>query len=228
MLDETNIDFYGEIANKEQKLEIAKRIASKVKDGDVIGFGSGTTSYLTICEIANKIKNENINITAIPTSYETKMVCVYYGIPTATLLEKKPDWSFDGADEVDGNNWIIKGRGAAMFKEKLNIKNSKTVYILIDNTKTVDKLCTKFPVPVECVPDAYTYVQEELIKFGASDVKLRIGKGKDGPVITENGDFILDAWFNNIDETLEKKLKSIVGVIETGLFIGYENIVIEK
>ena len=228
MLDETNIDFYGEIANKEQKLEIAKRIASKVKDGDVIGFGSGTTSYLTICEIANKIKNENIKIIAIPTSYETKMVCGYYGIPTATLLEKKPNWSFDGADEVDGNNWLIKGRGAAMFKEKLNIKNSKTVYILIDNTKTVDKLCTKFPVPVECAPDACIYVQEELIKLGASDVKLRIGKEKDGPVITENGNFILDAWFNNIDETLEKKLKSIVGVIETGLFIGYENIVIEK
>lgn len=221
-------NMFEEISNKEKKQELAKRIAKKVKDGDVIGFGSGSTSYLTICEIAKKVKDKSIKITAIPTSYETKMLCAYFNIPTTTLIDSKPDWSFDGADEVDGNNWLIKGRGAAMFKEKLNIKNSKEVYILVDDTKFVTKLCSKFPVPVECVPDAFSYVEEELKKIGAYDIKLRFGKGKDGPIITENGNFILDCMFNEIDENLENKLKSIVGVLETGLFIGYNNIIVEK
>ena len=225
---EYNLNFYSDIPNKEAKQKIAKKIAERVKDGDIIGFGSGSTSYLTVCEIANKIKKENINITAIPTSYEIKMLCAYYNIPTASLNEKKPDWSFDGADEVDGNNWLIKGRGAAMFKEKLNIKNSKIVYILVDETKIVSKLCSKNPVPIECCPDALNYVIEEISKLDIEYIKLRTGKGKDGPIITENGNFILDVMFNKIDENLEGKLKSIVGVIESGLFIGYDNIIIEK
>lgn len=223
-----NINYFENINNKEQKQKLAVKIAEKVKDGDVIGVGSGSTSYLTLCEIANKVKKENIKITAIPTSYEIKMVCASLGIPTSNLLEQKPNWSFDGADEVDNNGWIIKGRGAALFKEKLNIKNSKEVFILVDETKCVQKLCDKFPIPVECYPDSINYVQEQLINLGAKNIKLRQAVGKDGPIITENGNFILDVIFDNIDENLEKELKMIVGVIETGLFIGYENIKVLK
>ena len=127
-----------DIKNKEEKQIIARKIIEKVKDGQVIGFGSGSTSYLTVIEIAKKIKEEKINITAIPTSLEIKMLCSYLGIPTTSLIEKKPDWSFDGADEVDANNWMIKGRGGAMFKEKLNIVNSPITYILIDESKKID------------------------------------------------------------------------------------------
>lgn len=105
-----------EISNREEKEKIARRMAEKVQDGEVVGFGSGSTSYLTAIEIANKIQKENITITAIPTSYEIKMLCTYLNIPTATIDEKKPDWCFDGADEVDNDKWLIKGRGAAMFK----------------------------------------------------------------------------------------------------------------
>ena len=210
-----------EIKNREQKEQVAKKIAQKVQDGDVIGFGSGSTSYLTAIEIANKIKMENLKITAIPTSYEMKMLCTYLEIPTATLEEKKPDWCFDGADEVDRDNWLIKGRGAAMFNEKLNIKASKEVYILVDESKIVNKLGTNFPIPVECNPKALNLVKEELYKMGANTIELRLALKKDGPVITENGNLILDVRFNNIDETLEKRLKNITGVIETGLFIGY-------
>ena len=210
-----------EIKNREQKEQVAKKIAQKVQDGDVIGFGSGSTSYLTAIEIANKIKMENLKITAIPTSYEMKMLCTYLEIPTATLEEKKPDWCFDGADEVDHDNWLIKGRGAAMFNEKLNIKASNEVYILVDETKIVNKLGTNFPIPVECNPKALNLVKEELYKMGANTIELRLALKKDGPVITENGNLILDVRFNNIDETLERRLKNITGVIETGLFIGY-------
>ena len=210
-----------EISNREEKEKIARRMAEKVQDGEVIGFGSGSTSYLTVIEIANKMQRENISITAIPTSYEIKMLCTYLNIPTATIDEKRPDWCFDGADEVDNDKWLIKGRGAAMFNEKLNIKTAGKTYILVDKSKLVNKLGTNFPIPVECTTKAINVVKEELFKLGANSIELRLALKKDGPVITENGNIILDARFENIDETLERKLKNITGVIETGLFIGY-------
>lgn len=217
-----------EITNIEEKEKIAKKIADLVKDGDVIGFGSGSTSFLAVKQISEKIKATNIKITAIPTSYEIKLLCNSLGIPTASLIEKKPDWSFDGADEVDNNKWLIKGRGGAMFKEKLNIVNSKKVYILVDASKFVNKLGEKFKIPVECYPETVNHVKESLYKMGAIECQLRTGKGKDGPIITENNNFIVDVKFNTIDFELEKKIKLITGVIETGLFIGYDNIEIVK
>lgn len=185
------------------------------------GFGSGSTSYLATIAIAEKIKNNNINILAIPTSLEIKMLCSYLGIATTTLIEKKPDWCFDGADEVDENKWLIKGRGGAMFKEKLNIVNSPITYILVDESKKVNKLGSKFKVPVECFPNAINYVKSELIKLNGTEIELRKAIGKDGPCITENGNFILDVKFDNITQDLEEKIKSITGVIESGLFINY-------
>lgn len=210
-----------EIKNREAKEQIANKIAGRVQEGDVIGFGSGSTSYLTAIAIAKKVQEENLHIIAVPTSYEIKMLCTYLDIPTATLEEQKPDWCFDGADEVDHDNWLIKGRGAAMFNEKLNIKASRKTYILVDESKVVNRLGSNFPVPVECNPKAINLVKEELYRQGADSVELRLALKKDGPVITENGNVILDAKFNNIDETLERRLKNITGVIETGLFIGY-------
>ncbi len=210
-----------EISNRDAKEKIAMKIASIVQDGDVIGFGSGSTSYLTAIAIANRVQEEKLNIIAIPTSYEIKMLCAYLKIPTATLEEKKPDWCFDGADEVDRNNWLIKGRGAAMFNEKLNIVSASKTYILVDESKIVEKLGTKFPIPVECNPKAINIVKEELHKIGANEVSLRLALKKDGPVITEDGNIILDATFSEITDDLERKIKNITGVIESGLFIGY-------
>lgn len=227
-LNDNYASWNSEISNEEEKNILAKKIVEKVKDGDVIGFGSGSTSFIAIKEIAKKIKEENLKIIAIPTSYEIKLLCNSLEIPTASILEKKPDWSFDGADEVDKNNWLIKGRGAAMFKEKLNIVTSKKAYILADNSKFVNSLGEKFYIPVECFPESIKYVQEELYKIGAKECILRKGKGKDGPIVTENNNLIIDVKFSNIDKDLEQKLKFITGIIETGLFIGYENIEIIK
>lgn len=221
------IAWNGEISNYEEKLRIAKKIAKRVKDGDVIGIGSGSTSFVATQEIAKRMKEENLNIIGIPTSYEINMLCNQLGIPTTNLMSKKPDWSFDGADEVNDKNWLVKGRGGAMYREKLNIASSEVSYILVDNSKFVDNICDKFPIPVETVPDAINYVRDELFKMGAEDVTLRLAKGKDGPVITEHSNVILDVTFRNVDETLERRLKAVVGVVETGLFIGY-NVVIEK
>lgn len=218
---------FDHISNIEEKQKVANKISEKVKDGDVIGFGSGTTSYLTAIAIAKKVQKEKIKITAIPTSYEIKILCSNLEIPTVSLLEKKPDWSFDGADEVDNNNWLIKGRGAAMFKEKMNIANSPITYILIDKSKKVDKLCKNYKIPVEVYPEALNYVKSELLKICASDITIRKAINKDGPVITENGNIILDIKLANITNNTEKQIKSLVGVIESGLFIGYNVEIVE-
>ena len=216
----TKVEF-NNINQREEKEKIAKQITEKVKDGQVIGFGSGSTSYLTVIEIAKKIKEESINIIAIPTSLEIKMLCARLEILTASIMEMKPDWSFDGADEVDNNNWMLKGRGGAMFKEKLNIANSPITYILIDRSKRVEKLGSKFKVPVECFPEAINYVNEELVKLGGKEIELRKAMGKDGPILTENNNVILDVKFEEITKELEKDIKAIPGVIESGLFIDY-------
>jgi len=216
-----DIKWNGEISNIKEKEKVAQKVAQKVKDGDVIGFGSGSTSFLATKAIAERIRAEKLNITAIPTSHEIRILCTRLGIPTTTLIDKKPDWCFDGADEVNPQGWLIKGRGGAMFKEKLNIKSSKKSYILVDNSKFVSKLGEKFPVPIECFPQAIYLIKEELAKFPIKSMDLRLAKGKDGPIITENGNLILDVLFNEINVNLEQELKTIVGVVDTGLFINY-------
>lgn len=216
----SKIDF-EDIKNEEEKKDVAEKIANKIKDGDIIGFGSGSTAYLTIQAIAEKMQKENIKITAIPTSYEVELLCNFLNIPTTTLQNAKPDWSFDGADEVNKDNWMIKGRGGAMFREKLNIANSTITYILVDKTKLVKKIGENFAIPVECYPGTLNYVKEELLILGAKSVEIRKAEKKDGPIITESGNIILDARFDEISEHLEKDIKSITGVIESGLFIGY-------
>lgn len=205
------------IENKAVKEKLAKQILDKVKDGQTIGFGSGTTSYIAAVEIGKKVEQEHLNITAIPTSNEIKDVCEKYKIKIGNLLENELDWGFDGADEVDLKNmWLIKGKGAAMFKEKLNIIASPKTYILVDNSKIVDYLGQNCKVPVEVFPQALKYVSKELEKLGATDITYR--------GFTENNNGILDVKFDKIDKSLEKKVKSITGVIESGLFLEYTNI----
>lgn len=210
------------IINKEGKEKAAKEIAAKMKDGQIIGVGSGSTVYLALIAIAERIRKDNLHIQVIPSSLEISMTCIQLGIPQTTLLDKKPDWTFDGADEVDPERNLIKGRGGAMFKEKLLIRNSTETYIIVDESKFVIQLGSKFPVPVEVFPTSLLYAEKELRALGARDISLRMAKGKDGPVITENGNFILDAWFDSIESSLERDIKSITGVIESGLFIGYD------
>ena len=173
------LEWNGEINNLEEKQKIADKIALLAKDGDVIGVGSGSTSFLAIQAIAKRMKEENLKIKAIPTSKELGMVCNYLGIPTETLLTAKPDWCFDGADEVTPEKWIVKGRGAAMFREKLNIANAKKTYILVDNSKFVSRPCEKFPIPIEVFPDSLYAVKEKLLELGATSLELRLAKKKE-------------------------------------------------
>lgn len=209
------------IANRESKEIVAQEIAKYAQNHDVIGAGSGSTVYLTLFALAERIHKERLSVEIIPASAEISMTCLQLGIPQTTLWDKRPNWSFDGADEVDPQHNLIKGRGGAMFKEKLLIKSSGKSYIIVDNSKIVNELGSKFPIPVEVFPSALTYVESELWQLGASEITLRLAAGKDGPVLTENGNFILDIRFKTILPDLERKLKLTTGVLDSGLFIGY-------
>ena len=215
------LEWSGTIINLEGTQKVADEIATRVKDGDILGVGSGSTVYVALIAIAKRIKEEGLKVKAIPTSIEISLFCAKLGIPLTTLFENKPDWLFDGADEVDPDKSLIKGRGGAMFKEKLLISSSPKNYIIVDDSKLVKKLGTNFPVPIEVFPTALLHVEEELKKLGVSELLLRPAKGKDGPIITENGNLILDARFHNIGKDMEHAIKSITGVIENGLFINY-------
>lgn len=203
----------SKMTNVEEKREVAKRVLQYVKDNQTIGFGSGSTSYLATIEIGKYAKENNLHIKAIPTSNEIEELCKEYDIKIGSLVEDKIDWAFDGADEVDPNNNLIKGMGAAMFKEKLNIISSEKTYILVDKSKFVTELGEKHSVPIEVFPRAMKYVAEELGKIGATETIYR--------GMTENDNAILDTRFEKIDASLEKKIKTITGVIESGLFMGY-------
>jgi ribose 5-phosphate isomerase A len=216
------LEWSSEIINIAGKQKVAEEIAAKVKDGDVLGIGSGSTVYMALLAIAERIKAEKLNVLAIPTSLEISMFCTKLGIPLTSLFEHKPDWLFDGADEVDPNNSLIKGRGGAMFKEKLLISSSPVNYIIVDDSKIVDKIGTNFPIPIEVFPQALLHVEAELQKLGASSILIRPAKGKDGPIISENNNMILDCRFKEVPKSMEKDIKSITGVIESGLFIGYD------
>lgn len=216
------LNWSNEISNRVEKEQVVKQIVSRVKDGDVIGIGSGSTVYVALLGIAEKTKKDKLKIEVIPSSQEVSMTCIQLDIPQISLLNKKPDWTFDGADEVDENNNLIKGRGGALFKEKLLISNSTETYIVVDKSKFVNELGEKFPIPVEIFPLALSYVDSALKMLGATDVQLRMAKGKDGPIFTENGNLLLDAHFSKIEKNLEKDIKTITGVIESGLFMGYD------
>lgn len=212
----------NEISNWEIKDGLAARVAELVNDGDVIGVGSGSTCFVAIQKIGDRVRREGLRCVAVTTSIEASLACTVAGIETTSLLAVRPNWSFDGADEVSPEGYFLKGRGGAMFREKILMVSSLKRYLLVDRSKLVDRLGQTFPVPVEVYPEALHHVESELPRLGATSVELRLGVRKDGPVITEAGNLILDATFSNIESTLERDIKAVPGVIESGLFIGYD------
>jgi ribose 5-phosphate isomerase A len=210
----------GAISNRAAKEELGRRIAQEVRDGQVIGVGSGSTSYLAIQAIAERVRREGLRVTAICTSPEVTLACIANDLPVGSLLQLRPDWAFDGADEVDPARNLIKGRGGAMFMEKILIDASPKSFILVDQSKMVARLGEKFPVPVEVLPPALRFVEQRLAALAAVEIVLRLAVKKDGPVVTEQGNFILDTRFAAIGNSLERDIKAIPCVIESGLFWG--------
>jgi ribose 5-phosphate isomerase A len=213
---------------EEAKRKAALEAVKHVKDHSIIGLGSGTTIAYAIEAIGEKIKTENLDVKGIPSSSQAFQLAVKYGIPVTTLDEHPViDVTIDGADQVDPNLNLIKGMGAALLREKIVASASKQNVIVVDEHKKVKVLGENGqPVPVEVLPFAVAYVQCRIEAMGGKPV-LREGKGKLGPIITDNGNVILDTAFGEISDptVLAIKLKMIAGVLETGLFVGMADVV---
>ena len=206
-----------EEAKKNAALEAVKHI----KGGLIIGLGSGSTAAYAIQEIGRLIHQKNWKILGVPTSYQAFLLAVDNGISITTLNEHpKLDLTIDGADQVNPDLNLIKGMGGALTKEKIVALASKQNIIVTDETKLTKKLGTNQPVPIEVLPFAIALVESRIKKMKGNPI-LREGKGKVGPIITDNGNFIVDADFGPIDapDKLNSELKSIPGLVETGLFI---------
>ncbi|AAB90297.1 ribose-5-phosphate isomerase RpiA [Archaeoglobus fulgidus] len=201
------------------KYNAAKLALELVKDGMVLGIGSGSTVEVFLNLLGDKIREEGLEIYGIPSSYQSYFAAIRNGVEIVDLVEFEPDLCIDGADQVDAKLNCIKGGGGAMTREKIVAKASRKVVIIVDESKLVEKL--SMPVPVEVLPFAYGWVLREIEKMGCK-ARLREGKGKIGPVITDNGNFVVDCDFGVIEEDrvegLEGEIKLISGVVENGIF----------
>lgn len=210
------------------KKEVAKAAVKHVEDGFIIGLGSGSTVAYAIQELGKKVKKEKIVIWGIPTSYQAFLLATMYGIKITTFEEHPTiDLTIDGADQINPQLNLIKGMGGALTREKIVASASKMNIIIADKNKKVPNLgYANHPVPVEVLPFALSLVKNQIELIGGK-ILIREGTGKVGPVITDNGNAIIDASFGIINnpKELNIKLKLITGVIETGLFIDSTDIV---
>ncbi len=211
-------------AKKNAALEAVKH----VKDGFIVGLGSGSTAAFAIQALGERIKKEKIRIMGIPTSYQAFLLAVECGIPITTLDEHPViDVTIDGADQLTPELFLIKGGGAAMAREKIVASATKLNVIIADQPKKVKLLGENNQfVPIEVLPFALPIVKETIVAMGGKPV-VREGKGKLGPTITDNGNAIIDAYFGEIVNPAELavKVKMVPGVVETGFFINLTDIV---
>lgn len=213
---------------KRLKERVAREAVGMVRGGTIVGLGTGSTAALAIAELGKRVREEGLEIIGIPTSYGAAMIARENGIVTRTLDDvSKIDIAIDGADEVDPRKNLIKGGGGAHTREKVVDGLADLFVVVVDDSKLVKHLGEKFPVPVEVLPFAVHPVMKKLQAIGGDPV-LRMGVKKDGPVITDQGNMIIDARFPEIRDpkTLELELNDIPGVVENGLFVGLAHVVL--
>jgi ribose 5-phosphate isomerase A len=210
-----------EIANH-VKAAVSEAI-SLIEDDNFVGLGSGSTMAYAICELGSLVKKKGLDVKVVPTSFQTKILALENGLNVIDWMQDKElDLAIDGADQVELNSLnLIKGGGAALTREKIVDSNSKELIIVIEENKLTERLGHNQPIPIEVIPFGYKAVMKKL-KDLKGKPKLRESEGKVGPVITDNGNFIIDVVYDSTTdlEEMEKGLKIIPGVIETGLFIG--------
>ncbi len=215
----------ADLANSRQEKsqrekEIAGRAAAElVRDGDVVGLGTGSTSYFAVLALGERVK-AGLKVVGIPTSNATAELARGAGIRLATLDEHPViDIDIDGADEIDPQLNLIKGGGGALLREKVIAAASKKMVVIADSGKLVPVL-GKFPLPVEIVSFARAVVEKRIAALGAT-VKLRT-RPDGSPYLTDNGNPILDCSFGKIEDppALARILSDTPGVVEHGLFIG--------
>ncbi|MEH7378648.1 MULTISPECIES: ribose-5-phosphate isomerase RpiA [Bacillaceae] len=207
-----------------EKKEVGEKAVDYVKEGMVVGLGTGSTVFYTISKLG-KLVQQGFSIKGIPTSKQTEKLAIDVGIPIVSLNEiDHIDLAIDGADEVNRDLDLIKGGGGALLREKIIAKAAKTFIVVSDSHKNVDTLGT-FPLPIEVVPFGYEMTMKYIRELGGNP-KLR---EKDGnPFLTDNGNFIIDSSFQEINhpKELEENLNLIPGVVDNGLFVGLADAVI--
>jgi len=210
-------------------IEIAKKKAGVaavdefVKDGMVVSIGSGSTVVYAVNRLVERTKREGLKVVCIPTSFQSIQLIVNGGLTLGDLSRyPKIDVDIDGADEVDENLNLIKGGGGCLLQEKIIASNSEKLVIVADYRKDSKILGEKWKkgVPIEVVSMAYVPLMKKMAKMGGSPI-LRLAEKKAGPLITDNGNFILDVDFGEISDPkmLNQRIKMLPGVVETGLFI---------
>jgi ribose 5-phosphate isomerase A len=203
---------------KEKEKELAAKEAVKfVKDGQVVGLGSGSTAYYAIREIGVRV-GEGLRIQGVPTSVKTQELATSMHIPMIDIHKIDTiDITIDGADEFEDDLSLIKGGGGALLREKVVASMTKEQIIIADSSKKVNKL-GRFKVPVEVIPFASAYVLSQLKRMGGTGT-IRQKDGK--PYLTDQNNYIIDTDFGLIDNPviLAGRLKNVVGLVEHGLFI---------
>lgn len=210
------------------KERVAKEIAAMVRDGETIGVGTGSTVDLALVEMGRRVKAEGLRLRVVPSSLQSSWRCQEIGLDVLyPSYRGQLAWGFDGADQVNSSLWLIKGKGGALLQEKILAARCDRFYIAVDDSKMVKRLGDGCAIPVEVIPEALIIAERELARLGAREITVRpCTGGKHGPVITEAGNIIVDALFDEIHVDLEREIKSIVGVVESGLFINYATEVI--
>lgn len=211
------------------KQYVGKAAADRVQSGTIVGLGTGSTTAYAIQYIGERLQSGELkDIKGIPTSFQATVLAKQYGIPLTTLDEvDHVDIAIDGADEVDPNKNLIKGGGAAHTREKIVDSLAEVFIVVVDNSKLVDRLGSTFLLPVEVIPMAMTPVMKALEKLGGKPT-LRMGVKKAGPVVTDEGNLVIDVKFDAIENPveLEKEINNIPGVLDNGLFVGVADIIL--
>ena len=205
-------------SNAAAKREAGEAAAELVRNGMVVGLGTGSTVAWTIKRLGERVREEGLDFYGVPTSFQAEELAIESKI-RLTSLNQHPvlDLAIDGADQVDRDLMVIKGGGAAHTREKVVSCSAKRFVIVADQSKFVERLT--WPVPVEVIPIALKLAGRRLEDLGGKPV-LRQGLRKDGPVITDNGNFVMDVDFGTIEDprSLAAKISLIPGVVEHGIF----------
>jgi ribose 5-phosphate isomerase A len=205
------------------KQAVALAAVDQISDGMVLGLGSGSTAALMIKEVGARLNDGRLkNIVGVTTSFQGEVLAAELGIPLKALNGiERIDLAIDGADEVDPGFQLIKGGGACHVQEKLVARRADRFVVVVDSSKLVERLNLEFLLPVEVLPGAWRQVQAELLALGGA-AELRMALRKAGPVVTDQGNLVLDVRFGGgISDPggLEVKLNNIPGVLENGLFV---------
>ncbi|WP_135611966.1 ribose 5-phosphate isomerase A [Methanococcoides sp. AM1] len=215
-------------ASSTEKQAAGIAAADLVKDGMVIGLGTGSTTAFAIAEVGRRVREEGLNVLAVVTSYQAEMLAIEAGVPLTSLAEHPVlDLAIDGADQVDANLNVIKGGGAAHTREKVVAHSAKRFVVVADDSKMSEKL--EHFVPVEVLPYARELVKKQMIELGGVPV-IRMASRKDGPVISDNGNVIMDVEFGTIEDPAElyQRLSTCVGVVEHGLFLNTNEVYVGR